>query len=220
MEHKRITIFCGHYGSGKSNLAVNFARSLRDAGERVTLADLDIVNPYFRSADSKAELERQGIRLVVSEYANTNLDAPALPAEIYSLCDPRLGSVVIDLGGDDRGALALGRLRHRILQENDFSMVFVLNGYRPLTRTPEEAAEVIQEVAAAAGLPITALVNNSNLGEETTAEAVLDSVAFAEKTAAMTALPLLGTCAEKSLCPALAGKLEPLFPLELQEKYY
>ncbi len=220
MENKRITVFCGHYGSGKSNLAVNYALKLRAEGKSVTLADLDIVNPYFRSADSKRELEDQGIRVIVSDYANTNLDVPALPAEIYSLCDPALGCVVIDLGGDDRGALALGRLRHQIRQEDNYAMVFVLNCYRPLTRTPEEALEVIAEVSAAAGLPVTALANNSNLGEETTAETVLDSLDFAKEVSERTGLPLVCTAADEKLCPALEGKAEALLPLKLQEKYY
>ena len=220
MECKRVTILCGHYGSGKSNIAVNLAAELRREYEYVTLADLDIVNPYFRSADSRTELEEQGIRLIASGYVNSNLDVPALPAEIYSLCADRESHVVIDLGGDDRGALALGRLRQFLLQEDDFDMVFVLNGYRPLTRTPAEVLEVMQEVEAASGLPITAIVNNSNLGEETDAETVLASLPLAEEVESLSGHPLLFTSVREELFSNLRPQIDRLFPLKLQEKYY
>ena len=85
MDYKRITLLCGHYGSGKTNVALNMAYDIRKSGEKVTIADLDIVNPYFRTKDSAKELEEQGIELIVSEYAGTNVDIPALPAGMYSL---------------------------------------------------------------------------------------------------------------------------------------
>ena len=220
MNQKRITLLCGHYGSGKSNLAVNMATELRKKFERVSLADLDIVNPYFRSVDSRKELEEQGIDLIASDYASSNLDVPALPAEIYNLCRDRESYVIIDLGGDDRGALALGRLRHSLRQEGNYDMLFVLNAYRPLTRTVEEVLAVIGEVESASGLPITGIINNSNLGEETTEETVLDAVPLAQRTAELTKLPLVLTAVEESLIPALTGKVDDLFPLRLQAKYY
>ena len=106
---KRISLFAGHYGSGKTNIAVNCALRAREAGQNVTIADLDIVNPYFRTKDSEALLKRHGIGLVCSEYANTNLDIPALPKELYAILARRDSAVIMDIGGDDRGAVALGR---------------------------------------------------------------------------------------------------------------
>ena len=112
---KRITVFSGHYGSGKTNVALSVALGLARSGQSVTVADLDIVNPYFRTKDSARELEKAGIELICSDYANTNVDIPALPQSMYAITDDRSRKVVVDLGGDDRGALALGRLAPAIL---------------------------------------------------------------------------------------------------------
>ena len=109
MEHKRLTLFAGHYGSGKTNIAVNYALRLAAEGKQVCIADLDIVNPYFRTADSAPELEAAGIRLVRPQYANSNVDLPALPAESYRLVRDKSAYGIMDIGGDDRGAYALGR---------------------------------------------------------------------------------------------------------------
>ena len=109
MTHKRLTLFAGHYGSGKTNIALNYARWLRRKGEAVTVADLDIVNPYFRTKDSEEDLKKEGIGLIVSPFANSNLDVPAMPKETYALIAERGECGVLDIGGDDRGALALGR---------------------------------------------------------------------------------------------------------------
>ena len=114
---KRITLFAGHYGSGKTNIAVNFAFDLRKKGLPVIIADLDIVNPYFRTADSRNELQEAGIELIAPEFANTNLDIPALPKELYRVTAEKDKHVVLDIGGDDSGAVALGRLTPDILKE-------------------------------------------------------------------------------------------------------
>ena len=106
---KRITLFAGHYGSGKTNIAVNYAFKLRQQGLEVAVADLDIVNPYFRTKDSEKELKEAGIRLLCSEFASSNVDLPTLPQGIYSVIDDRSEYAVMDIGGDDRGAYALGR---------------------------------------------------------------------------------------------------------------
>ncbi len=216
MDDKRITILCGHYGSGKSNLAVNLALDLKKRHTRVALADLDIVNPYFRSADSREYLQTQGIRLIASDFVNTNLDVPALPPEMYTLCDDKTSHAVIDLGGDDRGALALGRLRERLLEENDYAMLFVLNAYRPLTRTPQEAMEVIAEIEAAGGIPVTGLINNSNLGRETDEQTVLDSLPFANEVSHLSQLPIVATAVHRDLYEGLSSEIPDLFALTLQ----
>ena len=176
MDYKRILLFAGHYGSGKTNIAVNVAMQLQRERGSVTIADLDIVNPYFRTEDSREELAQAGIRLICSEYAGTNLDAPALPPEMYAITDDRSKTAVMDIGGDDRGALALGRYTPAILEENNYEMLLVINGYRPLTRDVASTLEIIHEIEAAGGIPFTAIINNSNLGEETDAETVLSSL--------------------------------------------
>lgn len=218
MEHTRITLFAGHYGSGKTNIAVNYAMQLRQTQSRVTIADLDTVNPYFRTKDSAQELQAADIELIVSEYANSNLDMPALPQQLYAIVDDRDRCMVVDIGGDDRGAYALGRFADRIKEENNYEMLLVLNHYRPLTSTPAEAIEVMQEIEQACHLPFTGLVNNSNLGEETTAEDVLKTVAYTEAVSRATGLPIRFTTVKESIYPMLQGKIDNLIPLRLQKK--
>lgn len=217
---KRITVFSGHYGSGKTNVALSVALGLARSGQSVTVADLDIVNPYFRTKDSARELEKEGIELICSDYANTNVDIPALPQSMYAITDDRSRKVVVDLGGDDRGALALGRLAPAILEENDFDLFAVINMFRPLTKTAEETVGVMKEIEAASGLRFTGLVNNSNLGEETTPETVLSSLPYAEETARLTGLPIVMTTVEKELYPLLKEKIPNLEEITLQPKIW
>ena len=218
MMNKRVLLLCGHYGSGKTNIAVNLAQQMKREYPTVTLADLDIVNPYFRSKDSAAELEEAGIRLICSNYANSNVDIPALPPDLYALTDDRRMKAIIDVGGDDRGALVLGRLAPAILSENDYEMLMVINCYRPLTRDAASTIEVMREIEFAGGIRFTALVNNSNLGVETTARDVLASMRYADEVAAMSGLPVVMTTADERLKEELTDKIPNLFSLKLQKK--
>ena len=217
---KRLTNLCGHYGSGKTNVAVNIAAELKKSREIVTVADLDIVNPYFRTKDSAAYFEEQGIRLICSAYANSNVDIPALPQEMYAITDDRSMTAVLDIGGDDRGALVLGRLAPKILAENDYEMLMVINCYRPLTRDAASTLEVMAEIEYAGGIRFTGLVNNSNLGASTTAEDILASRDYAEEVARLSGLPIVMTSVRQDLYPAVEGKVPHAFPLGLQKNKY
>ena len=218
MDFKRVILLSGHYGSGKTNIAVNLSLYLKKFRERVALADIDIVNPYFRSRDSAAELEAAGVRLISSAFASSNVDLPALPQDVYAITDDRGMAAVIDVGGDDRGALALGRWRDAILEENNYEMLLVINRFRPLTRDAASTLEVMQEIEYAARMRFTGIINNSNLGNETTAQTVLSSVEYADEISRATGLPLKMTSVRADLLGALDGKIDNLFPLELQAK--
>ena len=218
MDHKRLTLFAGHYGSGKTNIAVNYALHLAREGEKVCIADLDIVNPYFRTKDSAQELAQAGVELISPRFANTNVDLPALPAEAYRLVEDKSVYGIMDIGGDDRGAYALGRYVPMMKQENNYRMVFVANCYRPLTRTPEEALEVMGEIETACGLQFTCICNNSNLGTETTAQTVMDSLGFIEKLSALSGLPVWIHTARADVAEKLP--LSHVLPLQLQERYF
>lgn len=215
---KRITLLCGHYGSGKTNVAVNLAMMMKKQYDKVTIADLDIVNPYFRTKDSSEELARAGIKLICSEFANSNVDIPALPQEMYSITDDTSHRVLIDVGGDDRGALALGRLAPKIKEENDYEMLMVINKCRPLTRTVEDTLEVMGEIEFACGIKFTGLVNNSNLGEETTVDDVLNSLEYANAVSKATGLPLVATAYKAELDNQLSDKVPMPLALTLQDK--
>ena len=217
MRTKRVTLLAGHYGSGKTNIAVNLAMKRKSEGFDVTVADLDIVNPYYRTKDSEEELKAAGIPLISSPFANSNVDLPALPQELYRIVDETDTHMVVDIGGDDRGAYALGRFAQKLKDENDYEMILVINKYRPLTADEKDAVAIMKEIEEAGHLPFTAIVNNSNLGKETTAEDVLASVSYAEKMAKDTGLPLLLTTVREDLLPELTGKIDHLMGMKLQK---
>ena len=220
MNHKRLTLFAGHYGSGKTNIAVNYALHLAKEGKKVCIADLDIVNPYFRTADSAKELTAAGIDLISPKFANSNVDLPALPAESYRLVQDKSSYGIMDIGGDDRGAYALGRFVPFMKEENNYRMIFVANCYRPLTSTPEDALEVMREIEAACGLHFTDIVNNSHLGNFTDVKTVLDSESYIQKLCALSGLPLYMTTVRADLADAVSTHIPNVFPLQLQEKYF
>ncbi|MGN0485640.1 MAG: hypothetical protein ACI4GB_00230 [Acutalibacteraceae bacterium] len=215
---KRITLFAGHYGSGKTNISVNYAIHLKALGLPVAIADLDIVNPYFRTKDSEEELKSRGIDLLCSDFAGSNLDIPALPERMYRTVRDKQTYAVMDIGGDDVGAVALGRFAPFIREENNYDMVFVVNFYRPLSPDAETALEIMREIENASSLRFTSIAHNSNLGEETTAETLLDKVNEAKRLSEISGLPLKMTAVKEELFSDLAGKIDNLFPLTLQRK--
>ncbi len=218
MNYKRITLLCGHYGSGKTNVAVNMAFDLKKSYDKIAVADLDIVNPYFRTKDSGEDFKNAGIRLIVSDYANTNLDIPALPQDMYAITDDKSLKCVLDIGGDDRGALALGRLAPKIIEEGDYEMLMVINKFRPLTPDAKSTVEVMREIEYAGGIKFTGLINNSNLGNETTCQDVVCSMKYAKEVEELSGVKLKLTTCKVDLYDALKGEIDNLFPLVLQKK--
>lgn len=205
---KRISVVAGHYGSGKTNISVNMALKLARQGEKVTIVDLDIVNPYFRTADFKELLENENIHVITPTYANTNLDIPALPAEVNSVFDQKDAYVIIDVGGDDAGAIALGRYA-RFIAAEDYDMYYVINENRYQTKSPNEAVELLQEIEYCAKVKATKLINNSNLGSETTIDTVMRSNTFANKVSELTGLPIAFTCINQEI-DKKESNLEPV----------
>ncbi len=214
---KRITIISGHYGSGKTNIAVNLAVDLKKVKEKVAICDIDIVNPYFRTKDSEELFKEKGIRLICSAYANTNVDIPALPQDMYAVTDDKELYSILDVGGDERGSLALGRLAPMIKQE-DYDMFYVINKFRPLTRDVESALQVMQEIEGACKLKFTGVINNSNLGLETTADDVIGSLEFANEFCKKVSLPLVFTSVDQKIYESVKDKINCLYPLAMQKK--
>lgn len=190
MFDKRITLFMGHYGSGKTFNAVSYALNLAELGKKVSIYDLDIVNPYFRTVDASEILDKNGVELVVSPYAETNVDIPAMNAKSYKMVDDTSEYAVVDVGGDDRGALALGRFYEKILKENNYDVLFVVNPFRPETRTIEGAIEIKDEIEKVCGMNFSGIVNNANLGKETTVDDVIKGFEFCSALSEKTGLPI------------------------------
>ena len=196
MQSKAI-IITGHYGSGKTNIAVNLALEFAKNGEKVCVIDLDIVNPYFRTADFDSVFEENGVELVAPQYANTNLDIPSLGFDMAVLLRG-YDRVVVDVGGDDAGAIALGQYS-QILKNFGYEMLYVVNSFRYLTSTPEETIELLRDIEYVSSLKATGIINNSNLGAETTADDVKGSAEYAYRCSAAAGLPVVFTAAKREL---------------------
>lgn len=198
---KPVTVVCGHYGAGKTNFALNLALDAAGEGYEVTLVDLDVVNPYFRSSEYRQVLAEAGVALVspVFAEAGTNLDVPSLtgaiaPAVNRAYFDAAEGAgrmkTIVDVGGDDAGAAALARFAADI-RRGPFDLLCVVNRFRNLTQTPAEALEVMREIEARCGLAATGVVGNSHLKAETDWDVVASGGVFAREVCAQADLPLL-----------------------------
>ena len=211
----RLTLVTGHYGTGKTEFSVNLALALAEAGERTALADLDIVNPYFRSRERRELLEAAGVRLIATPQALADADVPALPAELHALLEDRTVRGVLDIGGDSSGARVLARYRPRIVKE-DYRLLYVVNAARPEVRTAERSAEVLRAIETVTGLACTGLVNNTHLCGETTAEDIREGAALAEEVSRLTGVPIVCHVAEARFQDQLREL--SLFPIEIRMK--
>lgn len=189
-----VTVVCGHYGVGKTNFSINLAIDTARTGRQVTLIDMDVVNPYFRSSDYAYLVEAAGVKLIAPDYAGTSLDTPVLSGAIEAAIDDAWAHpdrlLVIDAGGDDVGATALGRVSAHIAQ-GPYAFLYVVNGCREQTRTPQEAAELLPDIERQARLRATALVNNTHLARFTDEDVVDDGATFAEGVSSLLDMPVL-----------------------------
>ncbi len=214
MDSKRVTVFMGHYGSGKTFVSVNYALKLAKSGKPVSIYDLDIVNPYFRTVDAKKRLNDGGVELVVSPFAQTNVDIPAMNAQSYRMIDDLNRFAVADIGGDDRGALALGRFAGKLKEENNYDALLVLNKFRPETRDISGVVEIIEEIERTGKLPFTGIVNNANIGEETTVDSIISGLQFAKEVEKQTGLKVKFTSVREDLIDEKIKKIENIMPIE------
>ena len=213
---RRLTALVGHSGTGKTEVAVNMAFTLAKAGVKTALADLDVVNPYFRSRERRDMFQALGIRFVSSSQALVDADVPALPAELNALLEDKSLRSILDIGGDS-GARVLSRYRHRI-DAGDSLMVFVLNARRPQVNTPEAAVWNIRRIEDIMGLPMGGIVNNTHLCGETAPEDILLGAELAGTVSRMTGIPVLCHTAERSLAERLPPLDAPVFPIDIYMK--
>ena len=213
----RICVITGHYGTGKTEFAVNLALALAGEGLPVMMADLDIVNPYFRSRERKALLEKAGIRLICSSQACSDADVPALPPELLTIFENRQVRGVLDIGGDPVGARVLARFEPKIKAE-DYELLYVLNANRPEVRSPEAALRCLRGIEATTGLTCGGIVNNTHLCGETTSADIRKGAALAAKVSRETGIPVLCHVAEERFVQELSDLSEPVFPISIKMK--
>jgi len=202
MDGPRVTVYVGHFGSGKTEIALNRALDLAAAGVPVTLADLDVVKPYFRTRSAKAILEDAGIELLAPQGANIHADLPIIVPQIRSQLRDPARRLIMDVGGDDVGARVLGSLSD-VVPIEDTDCLLVLNFRRPSTPDPESAAAMVREIEAVGRVPVTGLISNTHLMEETTVEVVLEGHGLALETARLVDVRLLAVTVQEDLAPEL-----------------
>ncbi len=209
----RITIIAGHFGSGKTEFALNYALHLKKTHQNVTIVDMDTVNPYFRTKDAEERLDNAGVRVISPQFANTNVDILSVPPEILSVFENSSCAAVFDVGGDDEGAIVLG-VYEKLIRECGYEMFFIMNPKRPFTETPQQALDMMQAIEQVSRLKFTGIVNTANLMEETTPSLVAEGEKVVRKTAKVSNLPFLYTAATPENL-ALILEQEKGFPIEL-----
>ena len=212
-EDHRLSIVIGAYGSGKSEIAVNMSLAQRRAfpERKLLIADLDIINPFYRSSDCAPALEEAGIRVISPMYAGSNVDAPVLPADIFSIFDDETYTGVFDIGGEDMGATVLGSMRKRI-ENADSQILMAVNTLRPFTSDPKQIAEMTAILSEAAGFKIDGYLHNTNLLEETTLAVIEEGERIMEEASKLTGVPVVATCfMEGKEMPEITG--HELFPM-------
>jgi len=207
---EKLKVICGHFGSGKTEIAINLAKEK----ENSVIVDLDTVNPYYRTAELRDKLERDGVRVIASEFAASNVDMPTLPAEIISVFN-HAGPAVIDVGGDDDGAFALGRYK-QYFNMRDYELYFVICATRPLTKTADDIIEMMQNIEGASRLKITHLINNTHLAQFTDKETVLKGQKVAQEVSRRTGIPILFTAVREDLKDEIEKLIDnPVYGIKL-----
>jgi len=214
MLDKRIHIITGHFGAGKSEISVNLAMEYKKQGKKVLLADMDTVNPYFRSSMARNQLEKLGIEVITPKFANTNVDVPALTGEFSRYLPDKSYNIVMDMGGDDAGALVVGRYRHE-LKDCGSVLYFVINCFRPETSTVSGVLKIIGEIEKSSGMEINYLINNSHLMDDTNLSDIIKGMEFTQKVSGITNIPVAFHAIMKKNLPEMPeGFDEPVFLME------
>lgn len=216
MNDERIKVIVGHYGSGKTEFALNYAVKLAKTHKKVALADLDVVNPYFRSREKKEMLEKMGVRVIGSNIKNSlGSDLPAVDASALGFLEDEDYQIILDVGGDDVGARALGRY-YPYLKDHPYDMFCVVNGNRLQTQTVEGVIEHIRSIERVARISVTGIVNNTHLLRETTLEDVLRGQELVEKVSKESNIPVKYVSVWEKIVPSISQKMEgEIFPIKM-----
>lgn len=215
-DDKRIRLFIGHYGSGKSEVFINYVTTLRKQVEgEVALADLDVVNVYFRTREKKDLMKELGITPIDSSIETTTLDVPAVSAEIMRPLHDDSVNYVIDVGGDNVGGRVVGRFAKQF-EQDDYDMFYVVNANREKTQTAKEVLGYIDAIEASSKLKVTGLVNNTHMLRETTVEDLLKGQEVAREVSKIRNIPIKYVCCLESLVDKLPTDLEgDILPIKL-----
>ncbi len=212
---ERIAIFTGHFGSGKTEMAINYSIASARGGNKTIIVDLDIVNPFFRTTEKKDILESQGIKVISPVFAGTGMDIPSLPPQIYSVFQSKEYKVIFDVGGDDLGATALGRFYPYFVEEI-YNMYYVINVHRPLSGNKQDIIDMLRSIEFRSRLDVTYLVNNSNISHETTICDIMKGQPIVEEVSKELNIPIAYISGMPEILRLLPAELgAKAFPLDI-----
>ena len=198
---KHIYILIGNYGSGKTELALNFAFESAANAKKTLLIDLDMNNPYFRLSEKKNLVAAKEIRLITPNYVSTGVEALSLPAEVSAAFDTEWDTVVFDVAGDGTGATILGRYKQNFaaLAPGQLEVLNVINLRRPLSGSTDKILKLTTELERCSRLKLTGYINNTNLAAETGADELTDGYYALKEVSQKTGIPVAYTTGKKEL---------------------
>lgn len=214
----RIKIFTGHFGSGKTEIAINYAINTANKNQKAAIVDLDIVNPYFCTRSLKGELQKKGVQVISSDPNLLNAELMVISAQVLSVFNDRSYQAFFDVGGDPEGAVVLGQY-NELFKKELYDMYYVVNNRRPLTSNNEDTEEYIKFIENSSRLKVTHLISNSNLSYETTVSDILEGDRLVEKLSQKLRIPHPYTVCRKDLADEIQGKVNAqIFPIDIYMK--
>lgn len=215
MPDNRLRVFTGHFGSGKTEISVNYAIYLAEMKKNTCIADLDIVNPYFSVREVREYLESLGIRVVSPSIDITTAELSTVPSDILTIFNNKAYDVVLDVGGDDAGSVALGQF-NKYFKEEPYDMYFVINTNRPFTSSAGGVIEFMKDIERASRLKVSHLINNTNLSYETTIDDIMRGQKIVKEVSERLNIPVKYTCVREDLSEKLVGEiLGEIFKIKL-----
>lgn len=212
-----VIIIVGNYGSGKTEVSVNLAAVQKIAGRAVRIADLDLVNPYFRTREARKALAGCGVEVVLPPEQYMHADLPILSPAVAGMIRQPAEVTILDVGGDDAGATVLAALGDAFKQR-EIRMLQVINPFRPFTDTVKGCIKIRKEIETASKLKVNGLVGNANLIDETTVQDIYEGYDFVKNLSHETGLPLAFVTVPETLAPEIDTKRFacPVLPINRQ----
>lgn len=212
----RIKVFVGEFGSGKTELAVNYALQLKQLGHQTAVVDIDLVKPYFRTRENRALLEERGVVVVAPDRRLSHSSLPTMPENLTRVLYQEDCQVVMDVGGGE-SAIVLGQLNRKFI-DNPYQAWLVVNTRRPFTDTPAAIVDTCRRIEQASRLTVSGVVSNTNLAGETTIAHIAEGLVITEEAAALLGLPIRWVVAPEWLADEVKVKY-PLFILKPYTQY-
>ena len=209
---KRIKIFVGSFGSGKTEIAINYSIYCRKSYTKVAIVDLDIVNPYFRTREAKDAINLKDIKVIAPEGEMAYADLPLISPEIKGLIQDSEYHLILDVGGDDIGTVVLGNFKS-VIEGLDYEMLLVVNPYRPFTQSVPQIKQMAQEIENSSRLKISGIISNPNLSRQTDEKIIKQGHILIKQASQKLNLPIEFICIDEQFSQKVKREdfVEPIF---------